>query len=382
MKSLNLGLIKREIRPLIISELFKNKVIILYGPRRVGKTTLTQNILNHIQKKHPKKTITFLNGDEPHIRENLTNKSSTELKAFIGQTDILAIDEAQRIKNIGLTLKLIHDNYPEIQIIATGSSSFDLANQIKEPLTGRSFELNLYPLSLQEIKNHLKTSKLNPLPLDQYLINGTYPEIFTFSNPTKTIQNIANNYLYKDVLIFQNIKSSEILDKLLQTLALQIGSEVSYNELANLVGIDKLSIQRYLSILEQAFIIFRLTPFSRNLRKELNKKRKIYFWDLGIRNAIINNFNPLNLRNDTGPLWENFTIAQKIISDRNQKLNFNYYFWRTYDQQEIDFIKEAQGKLEAYEIKWSAKKKIKPPKAWRENYPNSTFKVLTPQSIL
>lgn len=365
--------ISRTILPLIQESLFQGKVVIIYGPRRIGKTTLVKKILSD----HPHST--YLNCDEPSIRLSLSDKNSSELKQILGPNKLIVIDEAQRVKNIGITLKLLVDTYPDMQIVATGSSSFELANQISEPLTGRAYQYMLYPLSLEE----LRTSNSPPLQsLENYLIFGTYPEITTETNQQFTIRSIANNYLYKDALAFQQLKNPSLLEKLLQSLALQIGNEVSLNELGTIVGIDKTTVERYLTILEHTFVIFRLRPLSHNPRKELSKKHKIYFWDLGIRNALINNFNPLSLRNDVGSLWENFSIAQSIIHDNNHQLNYNYYFWRTLQGQEIDLIKESQGKFQAYECKWSPRKIPKPPSNWKKFYPEASYTVLNPSNLL
>ena len=316
-------LIKRTILPQINKSLFKNKAIIIYGPRQIGKTTLVNQLLKSYKDSR------YLNCDEPDVRRALTDKTSTELKAFIGNIKLVAIDEAQRVKNIGLTLKLLIDNFPDIQIIATGSSSFDLSNKIKEPLTGRIRKFFLYPLSIAELNSQYSPTESKRL-LENMLIFGNYPEIVTKpQEKEKNISHIANNYLYKDALEFQQLKNPEIIESLVRALALQIGSLVSYNELANLLKIDKKTVSKYIRILEKALVIFRLTPFSGNLRKAIGKKRKIYFWDTGIRNALINNFNPLSLRNDSGFLWENFIIAQRLIKHINRGKNIKAYFFKT-----------------------------------------------------
>ena len=364
-------LITRTIQKRIEKYLYSNKIIIIYGARQVGKTTLVRQI----QRLQKKKSL-YLNCDEPDIRMRLSNKTSTELKNFLGDNELVIIDEAQRVENIGLTLKLIIDNYPKIQIIATGSSSFDLANKINEPLTGRKYEFHLHPFSVKELnQNFLEQDRA----LEQQIIYGMYPEII--NNPSEAKNNlkeITKSYLYKDVLQFINIKNSDILHKLLQALALQLGNEVSYNELANLLEIDKKTVQYYILILEQAFIIFRLNPFGRNLRTELRKKRKIYFYDTGVRNALLNNLNPLNLRNDIGALWENFLVSERLKNNQNHARYVNQYFWRTHQQQEIDYLEEENLKLSTFEFKWNNKKAgAKAPKAFRDAYPNTLFKVIT-----
>lgn len=358
-------IIKRQIQKLVENSLFKNKIVIIYGARQVGKTTLVKQI-----QKNQISGSSYLNCDEIDIRQALTDKTSTELKSFLGSKKLIIIDEAQRVKNIGLTLKLIIDNFPKTQVIATGSSSFDLSNKISEPLTGRKNEFYLYPFSWQELKQIYSDLELNRL-LEQRIIFGMYPEItLTQDDLEKKIKSIAQSYSYKDILQYQNIKNPEILEKLLQALALQLGNEVSYNELSNMIGIDKNTIANYIQILEKAFIIFRLRPFSRNLRTELKKLRKIYFYDNGIRNALINNLNPIDLRQDAGALWENFMISERIKSNSNQGINKNIYFWRTTTKQEIDYLEEFNGQLSAFEFK-RQKDRFKKPKAFLEAYPQA-----------
>jgi predicted AAA+ superfamily ATPase len=365
--------IQRAIEKIIKKSLFQGKIIILYGARQVGKTTLVKKLAEEIGKPYG-----YFNCDELDVLSQFQNaNNSLALRQLIGSQKLIVIDEAQRLKNIGLKLKLLIDNYPEKQIIATGSSSFDLSNEINEPLTGRNFEFWLFPLALKEIIKGIKKIELER-KLENLLIYGSYPEIYqleSIEEKSQRIKYLASNYLYKDILKFNNIKNSEIILKLLQALALQIGNEVSYNELANLVGVSKQTIASYINLLEKAFIVFRLSPYSRNLRKELGKLRKIYFLDLGIRNAIINNQNPLNLRDDLGKLWENFVIAEKYKQQFGQGFKTNYYFWRTYDQQEVDLVESKGGCLFGWEIKWTKKQK-KPPKAWVENYKNATWQTI------
>jgi len=369
----------RAIENDIKQELFKQQVIALYGSRQVGKTTLVQQIL----KNFPDKKL-YINCDEGDYRR-LLNEADTsgQLKQIIGDSRLVVLDEAQRIKNIGLKLKLLIDTFPNQQIIATGSSSFDLGQEIKEPLTGRMMEFWLYPFSVPELLKNFSPVEINR-QLEGLLIFGSYPKVIkTVSWEDKKIclQKIAQNYLYKDILKFEKIKGSEKIQKLLEALALQLGNEVAYTELAGLVGISKETVVRYLEILEKAFIIFKLRPFSRNLRKELAKLHKIYFWDTGIRNSLINNFNQLSLRNDKGALWENFVIVEKAKQQNNIAKKMPLYFWRTYDQQEIDLIVDQEGKLSAYEIKWQ-KKRLSPPKAWQKGYPQASWQIIHSKNYL
>ncbi|MBI5414705.1 ATP-binding protein [Candidatus Peregrinibacteria bacterium] len=362
--------LERTIQKIVEQSLFQGKVVIIYGARQVGKTTLVKEI----QKKFPKDSE-YLNCDEPDVREALTNKTSTELSSFLGKKKLIILDEAQRVKNIGLTLKLIVDNFPEMQIIATGSSSFDLSNEISEPLTGRKNEFYLFPLSLSELSGIYSEREIDRI-IEQRIIYGMYPEIVESGLSAKEkLKSLAQSYSYKDVLAYQNMKSPEILEKLLQALALQIGNEVSYNELGALIGVDKNTIASYIQILEKAFIIFRLSPFSRNIRNELKKLRKIYFYDTGMRNALINNLNPLHLRQDQGALWENFMISERIKYNLNSSQDPNVYFWRTREQQEIDYIEESQGILSGFEFKWK-KDTWKIPKVFLEAYPESSVHLI------
>jgi len=365
--------IKRAVEESIKSSLFKSKVIIVYGARQVGKTTLVKSIASGLNQP-----FSYLNCDENDILNQLQNAdTSSALKAIVGNNKLVIIDEAQRVKNIGLKLKLLVDNYSDQQIIATGSSSFELSNEINEPLTGRSFEYWLFPFSLSEIVAQKSSPEFNR-ELENILIYGLYPDVYqttSIEDKSLRIKYLANNYLYKDILKFNDLKSSGAVLKLLQALALQIGNEVSYNELASIVGISKQTVENYISLLEKAFIIFRLSPYSTNLRKELGKLRKVYFLDLGIRNAIINNQNGLNLRDDIGKLWENFIIAEKYKAQFGPGFKTNFYFWRTYDQQEVDLVEDRGGKLQGWEIKWTDKKG-KIPSTWAENYPKASWEII------
>lgn len=364
-------LINRTIEKQIEERLFKGKAIILYGARQTGKTT----IVKQIQKKYLDIAV-YYNFDEPDIRKEFEDATSDYLRKIIGNKKIIIFDEAQRVKNIGITLKLIVDNFKDIQVIATGSSSFDLSNVTEESLTGRKYEFYVYPFSLEELnpeKDKLKTDRL----LENRMIYGLYPEVALKSkeDQQEIIKNIAKSYLYKDVLQYQKIKNPEILEKLLQVLALQIGNEVSYNEISNALDINKKTVTNYIELLKKSFVIFDLKPFSRNKRKEIKKLRKIYFYDLGIRNALINNFNSLDLRTDKGQMWENFLISERIKINNNHKKDCSIYFWRTHDRKEIDYIEEKGGKLYAFEIKLG-KGKTSGAEKFIDEYNGSEFKLI------
>lgn len=353
----------REIQKSIEAKLFSGKIIVIYGARQVGKTTLIQTIGEKFSDKH-----IYLNCDEPDIRELLADATSTRLKNLVRQKILVLIDEAQRVKNIGLTLKLFADQLKEIQVIATGSSAFELSNEINEPLTGRKYEYTLYPFSMRELSNEFGWLETNRL-LEERILYGMYPEIVLNPSEKKNLlKEITRSYLFKDLLSYQGIRKPEILEKLLIALAAQIGSEVSFNELAGTIGIDKDTISKYLDVLEKAFVIFRLLPFSRNIRTEITKMRKIYFYDTGIRNALISNFNSLTSRNDKGALWENFIIAEKLKMNFAINPDVKAYFWRTSQQQEIDYIEESESGLYAYEFSWNINKRKKIPLTFSKAY--------------
>lgn len=364
-------MIDRELRTGLHDVLFRGKIVILTGPRQVGKTTLLKKLASELDSPP-----LFLNCDETDIRQILTDTTSTRLRQLTGNHRIVMIDEGQRVKNIGLTLKLFTDELPEIQVIVSGSSSLELANQISEPLTGRKFEYRLYPLSRKELVGHFSLLEENRM-LEDRLIYGSYPEIVTMPEERlKRLTELAGSYLYKDLFNFQDIRKPEILQLLLEALALQIGSEVSYAELAQIVGSNTETVARYIDLFEKVYIVFRVRSFSRNLRNELKKSRKIYFYDNGIRNVLIRNFNPLNLRNDTGVLWENYLVAERQKRNSYHNLYANVYFWRTKQQQEIDYIEEYQGKLHAYEFKWNPKAKYKFSKTFLSAYPENETKLV------
>ncbi len=372
--------IERDLKAVLDSKMGKGKVLLLIGPRQVGKTTLLKNILTSISSE---KKVQFWNCDESDVRQFLSEANSAKLKSFVGNSDFIVIDEAQRVKDIGLTIKLLHDSFPNVQLAVTGSSSLDLSNSINEPLTGRKFEYNLFPFSTNELVNH--TSMLEEMRLlKNRLVYGFYPDVVNNPGEEKEIlTNIVNSYLYKDVFEFQDIRKSSVIEKLVQALALQVGSEVSFNELGNLLGIDTVTVQRYVDLLEKAYVIFHIRSFSRNVRNELKKSIKIYFYDNGVRNSVISNFSPVELRSDIGALWENFLISERIKNNAYHNKHAKYYFWRTTQKQEIDFIEEVDQNLFAYEFKYNPKKvNSKCPVTFSNNYPNVPFDVITSENYM
>ena len=372
--------IERDLKAVLESKIGKGKVLLLIGPRQVGKTTLLKNILTSVSSE---KKVQFWNCDESDVRQFLSEANSAKLKSFVGNSDFIVIDEAQRVKDIGLTIKLLHDSFPSVQLAVTGSSSLDLSNSINEPLTGRKFEYNLFPFSTNELVNH--TSMLEEMRLlKNRLVYGFYPDVVNNPGEEKEIlTNIVNSYLYKDVFEFQDIRKSSVIEKLVQALALQVGSEVSFNELGNLLGIDTVTVQRYVDLLEKAYVIFHIRSFSRNVRNELKKSIKIYFYDNGVRNSVISNFSPVELRSDIGALWENFLISERIKNNAYHNKNAKYYFWRTTQKQEIDFIEEVDQNLFAYEFKYNPKKaNSKCPLTFSNNYPNVPFDVITSENYM
>jgi len=367
-----LKMIKRDIREHILKFLFKGKVIIIYGARRTGKTTLSKSVLSDYGDD-----ARYINCEILQYRQILETTNTAVLNDFLGSHKIVVLDEAQSVPQIGRTLKVLADTRPDLQIIATGSSSFDMAQSVTEPLTGRSRTFTLYPFSLSEISQLSHPVDWNA-KLENILRFGLYPEVYGNGEDEarEELRDIATNYLYKDILQFKQLKRSDLLFKLLQALALQIGNEVSYNELAKLLGENHHTIRNYIELLEKCFVIYRLGSFSRNLRKEISKSFKVYFVDNGIRNSLINNFNKLDLRNDTGALWENFCVTERMKLLHNRRKFPNRYFWRTYDRKEIDYIEEADGKLSTYEFKWNPKAKVKTPKEFLKTYNESTFSVV------
>lgn len=367
--------IHRIITSAIEKQLFTSKrIIVIYGPRRTGKTSLSKFLLQKYQNQYKTR---YIQCDVLSAAQGLTSQDPLRLRQFIGEdVQFVVLDEAQYVKNIGLNLKLLIDTYPDLQIIATGSSSFDLAHEIKEPLTGRVWEFLLPAFTLEELEQNYTQYALAGI-LEDLILYGTYPQVITSSLDQRrfTLEELTQNYLYKDIIAFEGQKNSEFIYKLLQLLAFQIGSEVSINELATKLERSKTLVEKYIDLLEKCFVIFRLQPLSRNLRNEIGRKKKIYFWDTGIRNALIQNFTPLTVRPDRGALWENFCIAERVKFLKTHRLFYNLYFWKSYQQQEIDYIEEYAGKLHGYEIKWN-EKKWKVPLAFKEAYPQSTIELI------
>ena len=368
-------MIERFLYNTIEDKLFKGKIIILAGARQVGKTTLLKQIL------HEKEGVLWLNGDEMQVQNLFDNASADRLLSEFGDSKIVIIDEAQRIRDIGLRLKLIADSDSDIQVIATGSSAFDLANKVNEPLTGRKWEYQMFPLSFGEmVAHHGKLKEMRMLP--RRIIYGYYPEVvMNDGNEVEILKLLTDAYLYKDILSWENIKHPDKLQTLLRALAYQVGSQVSFNELGQMCSLDNKTVERYITLLEQCYIIFRLPSFSRNLRHELKTSRKIYFYDNGIRNALIADYNAPETRQDIGALWENFVISERMKSNEYSHRWVNRYFWRTKQQQEIDYLEEGGGKLHAYEMKWNPRAKASITKTFTDAYPNTDSQVITPENI-
>ncbi|MFN9682316.1 MAG: ATP-binding protein [Bacteroidota bacterium] len=363
-------MIERILEKQILAKINKKKAIILMGPRQVGKTTLLKSLFEKSTE------IIWLNGDEPDIQSIFENISSKRLEAIIGNKKMIIIDEAQRIPEIGLKMKLITDQLINVQLIATGSSAFELSNKLNEPLTGRKWEFKMYPISFQEMVNH--HGLLNEIRLLPHrLIYGFYPDVVNHpGNEKEILKQLSDSYLYKDLLMIDQIKKPSALVKLLQALALQIGSQVSYHELAQICGLDGKTIEKYMMLLEQSYIIFRLTSFSRNQRNELKKSRKVYFFDNGIRNSLIANFEQIENRTDIGALWENYLVSERVKYLAYQQKWVNNWYWRTTEQQEIDYVEEENGQLSAYEFKWNPKAKGSIPNSFKKTYPTATINII------
>ncbi|MCX8009841.1 MAG: ATP-binding protein [Ignavibacteria bacterium] len=354
-----------------------NKVLVIFGPRQVGKTTLISDYLSNCSFKYK-----FETGDNIRVNQILSSQDLKLLKEYIAGYELLVIDEAQYIPNIGISLKLLVDNIPNLKIIATGSSSFELAGQIGEPLLGRKTTLQLFPISISELMAHYNKFELSER-LPEFLIYGLYPEVLTTQTiieKKKILDELVHSSLLKDIFALENIKSPKVLLELLRLLAFQIGSEVSLNELAQSLRVDVKTVQRYIDLLEKSFTIIGVSGFSKNLRNEMTKKRKYYFYDTGIRNGLISNFNSLELRNDVGQLWENFVFIERMKKRIYYNISANQYFWRTWNQKEIDLIEERDGKLFAYECKWK-EQTFDAPKEWKSAYPEAEFKVIHPGNI-
>lgn len=352
---------KRSIQERVESKLGKGKAILIIGPRQVGKTTLIKNILKN-------KDYLFLDADDPTVNNLITEPNTAELKSIIGDNKLLFIDEAQRVKGIGITLKIITDQFKDVQLLVSGSSSFDLSNAVNEPLTGRKWEYELFPISWEEYQEYHGFVE-SEQQIENRLLYGFYPDVLNNAGEeVEILKELVNSYLYKDILSLSEIRKPEVLEKLTQALALQIGSEVSYNELAQTVGVDKNTINKYIDLLEQAYVIFKLGSFSGNLRNEIKRNKKIYFYDNGVRNMVIGNFSPLNLRQDKGALWENFLISERLKQINYKNSLAKIYFWRTKQQQEVDLVEIDGSDITGYEFKWQAKKSTTLPKTFVETY--------------
>ncbi len=358
----------RTLTEIIKSRIDSGKAIVVTGPRQVGKTTLIESILES-------KDFILLDGDDPVARNLLTNPNTEQIRAILGNKKYVFIDEAQRIDGIGITMKIITDRFKSVQLFASGSSSFDLSNKINEPLTGRKWEFQLYPVSWEEYENKhgYLFAEQN---LENRLLYGFYPDVLNnVGDEVAILRNLVNSYLYKDILSFADIRKPEILDKLIQALALQIGREVNYAELAQVVNVDKNTVSKYIDLLEKGYVIFKLSSFSRNIRNEIKTNKKIYFYDNGIRNMVIGNFNSIDLRADKGAIWENFLISERVKQIQYKQSLARSYFWRTKQQQEVDYVEEVGDKIFGYEFKWQSKKSIKLPKTFTQAY-NSENKVV------
>lgn len=341
-------MIPRAIESTIREKINGGKAIIVVGARQVGKTTLLEKILTD-------KEFLFLDADDPSTRILLQNPTTEQIRTFLGDYKYVFLDEAQRVSGIGITLKIITDQFKDVQLFVSGSSSFDLGNVLNEPLTGRKWEYELFPVSWEEYENNIGFIKAEQ-QLENRLLYGLYPEVINNQGKEReTLKNLVASYLYRDILAFSDIRKPEVLDQLLLALALQMGSEVNYNELSQLIGINKITIQKYIDILEKGYIIFRLNSFSRNVRNEIKRNRKIFFYDNGIRNMIIGDFKPLNLRLDKGALWENFLVSERLKQNIYKDTFARMYFWRTQQQQEIDLVEEKDGAITAFEFKWKNK---------------------------
>lgn len=372
-----MNMIERKLSKVIKEQLFRGKAIILVGSRQVGKTTLLGELVRQSDKR-----ILSLNCDEPEVQTMLTDTNVAKLRTIIGNNELVVIDEAQKVNNIGLTLKLIVDNIKDVQVVATGSSAFELRNRLNEPLTGRKFEYQMFPISSGEIIDTYGLLE-EKRTLENRLVYGSYPDIIMHPEEARRyLTELTQSYLYKDVLSLDSLRKPQLLDKLLQALAFQVGSEVSTNELARTLQTDSKTIDKYLDLLEKCYVIFRLGGLSRNLRTELKRAKKIYFYDNGVRNAVIQQFSPVALRNDMGALWENFFIAERMKRNHYSGHYCNSFFWRTTLQQEIDLIEESDGAMTAFEMKWNPSKKVLFSKSFIEAYNVKETVVISPDNYL
>jgi predicted AAA+ superfamily ATPase len=367
-------MINRILSDDIRKRLFTGKVIIVTGPRQVGKTTLIKSLLSSFEN------VLFLDGDDPTIINLLGRPNTAQIRQIIGNHKIVFIDESQRIQDIGLTAKIVVDQMPEVQLILSGSSSFELLNQTNEPLTGRKWTFSLWPVNWMEWQSHSGFVKAE-MDLENRLVTGFYPEILMNQNISEILlKELTESYLYKDILMLSGIKKPEIIQKLVQALAWQVGNEVIYAEVAEICGLDPKTVASYVEILERAFVVFRLPSFSRNLRNEIKSSRKIYFYDNGIRNAVIGQFQPVQLRNDTGVLWENFLISERRKIINSNKLIVNQYFWRTKQQQEVDYVEEANNQIAGFEFKWNPKHAKRLPLTFSNSY-NASGQCITRENF-
>lgn len=366
-------MIQRLITEDIKANLGRKKVITILGPRQVGKTTLLDQLSNGLDAK-----ILTLNCDDVDDAELLQGRTTTELKQMLSGYDVAFIDEIQRVEDVGLVLKKIADLKLNTKVVVTGSSSLNLRDKTAEPATGRLLEYELFPFAISELSAE-SSWHIESRLLESRMIYGLYPDVV--NNPAdakRTLMALTNSYLYKDLLAYDGIRKPQIIQKLVKALALQVGSEVSYNELAQLVGVDKATVENYIDILEKCFVVFKLDSFSRNLRNEIKKGKKIYFYDNGIRNAVISNFAPLDSRTDVGALWENLMVSERKKANSYNLRYATPYFWRTHEQKEIDYVEEVDGRLHAYEFKFNPRATAKIPTQFSSNYPEATFEIITP----
>lgn len=371
-------MIARDFNKLLEKYFFKQKVFVIIGARQVGKTTVVKQVVKSFGDN-----AKYINGDEADIYPIFKRPTSTQLKALLSDNKIVVIDEAHQIPNIGRALKLVIDTFPEIQVVATGSSSFDIGNRVNEPLTGRKFEYMMYPLSVNELVNHFGLLEEKRM-LEHRLVFGSYPDVVVNQgDEVRILKNLVSSYLYRDVLQLDGVKKPSLLSKILIALAYQVGSEVSFNEIAQLVGSNSHTVDRYIDLLEKSFVIFRLRAFSRNMRNELKKSQKIYFYDNGVRNAVIGNYNATINRTDVGVLWENYLMSERIKRLELSDFYGYRYFWRTTQQQEIDLIEDIDGQLYAFEFKWNVNsKKDKIPRSFTNHYPDAETMVVTPDNYM